>query len=270
MLFRQIIFYALLVGILSGLVLTVAQFWQVIPIIQNAERYENATMQITASVDGHSDHDHSGHEHSADAWSPQDGIERTSFTLLSNVLTAIGMALLLLFAIVSSNKSVSLSKLNWQYGLLWGAAGYAVFYLVPSIGVPPGIPGANEAPLEARQQWWLLAVTCTAIGLAVVAFGKSPWRWAGIGILALPYLIGAPPAPSAAFINHSPRVINELTELAHQFISATAIAYAAFWLALGLAAVWAARRMICQQENLEKSIYEYWRNDNAKSNNSHC
>lgn len=254
MLFRQIIFYALLVGILSGLVLTVAQFWQVIPIIQNAERYENASVPITAAVNGQSAHDHSGHahEHSADAWSPEDGIERTSFTLLSNVLTAIGMALLVLFAIVTSNKADSSARLNWQYGLVWGAAGYAVFYLVPSLGVPPGIPGAIEAPLEARQQWWLLAVMCTAIGLAVVAFGKSPWRWAGIGILALPYLIGAPSPPTAAFINHSPRVINELTVLAHQFISATAIANAAFWLVLGLAAVWAARRIISP---VNKSIF---------------
>ena len=42
MIFRQIVFYALLVGSLSGLVLTVAQTWQVVPIIHSAEVFEEA------------------------------------------------------------------------------------------------------------------------------------------------------------------------------------------------------------------------------------
>lgn len=244
MLFRQIVFYALLVGVLSGLILTVVQFWQVIPIIQNAERYENATVPVVATIDGQATSDESGHVHAADEWSPEDGIERTGFTLLSNVLTAIGMALLVLFAIITSHQSDSTARLNWQHGLLWGAAGYTVFYFAPSLGMPPGIPGVIEAPLETRTIWWLITVSCTAAGLSLLTFAKSPWRWAGLGVLVVPYLTGAPSSPTAAFINHSPQVINELTTLANEFVSATAIANAAFWLVLGVAAVWAARRII--------------------------
>lgn len=262
MLFRQIVFYALLVGILSGVVLSVVQFWQVIPIIQTAEGYENSSANVAMndelshddafadkpSADAHS-HSHSGHSHSAGSWSPKEGFERTSFTFLSNVLTAMGMALLLLFAIVSSNKKGSLAKLNWRYGLLWGVAGYAVFYLVPSLGVPPKMPGMISAPLETRQLWWLVAVSSTAIGLAVIAFTKSPWRWGGLAIFAVPYFISAPQAPAVIFSSSSPQVINELTILADQFVSATAIANATFWLALGLTSVWAARRIISSLNN---------------------
>ena len=252
MLFRRIVFYAVLVGLLSGLLLTAVQFWQVIPIIQSAERFEGEPVSATATVNGHSGHDHSGHEHSADAWAPADGMERTGFTLMSNVLSAIGLALVLLAAIVASLKSNIATRLDWRYGLLWGAAGYAVFYLAPSLGVPPEIPGAIAAPLEARQLWWLSAVLCTATGLAAIAFGKSPWRWVGFGLLVVPFLFGAPQPPTGVLTNQSPAVTAELAELARQFIGATAIANAAFWLALGLTSVWSARRIVSP---LNKSIF---------------
>lgn len=244
MLFRRIVFYALLVGVLSGLLLTTAQFWQVIPIIQSAEHFE--TEPVSVAVKGHSgpghEHSDSGHEHSVDAWAPADGMERTGFTLLANVLTAIGFALVLLVAIVIALKSNTKIRLDWRDGLLWGAAGYTVFYLAPSLGVPPEIPGAIAAPLEARQLWWLLTVLCTATGLAGFAFIKSHWRWTALSLLVVPYLIGAPQPPIDVLTNQSPAVIAELEELARQFIGATAISNAVFWLALGLASVWAARR----------------------------
>ena len=244
MLFRKIIFYALLVGTLSGLLLTVVQFWQVIPIIQSAESFEGKTVAVVT-------HEHTVHEHSSGTWKPADGIERTVFTLLSNVLSGIGFALVLMVAIVFSRKTNSKIKLDWRYGLLWGAAGYAVFFLAPSFGVPPGIPGVIAAPLEARQLWWLIAVVCTAGGLAGVAFGKSHWRWAAASLLVVPFLVGAPPSPTYVPTNQSPAVTAGLAELGQQFISATAIANAAFWLALGLVSVWTAQRII---SNINKSI----------------
>jgi len=253
MLFRRIVFYALLVGVLSGLLLTVVQFWQVIPIIQSAERIEGELpVSAPAVVNGHSGHEHSGHEHSADAWAPADGMERTGFTLLSNVLSAIGLALVVLVAIVTSLKSNSRIRLDWRQGVLWGAAGYAVFYLAPSLGVPPEIPGAIAAPLEDRQFWWLLAVLCTATGLAGLAFAKSPWRWAALGLLVVPYLFGPPHPPTVMFVDQSPAAAAEFARLARQFIGATAITNAALWLALGLTSVWAARRIVSP---LNKSIF---------------
>jgi len=188
-------------------------------------------------------HDHAAHEHPAAAWVPEDGFERTGYTLLTNVLTAAGFALVILCAMEISLKGNAASKLSWRHGLLWGGAGYAVFFLAPSLGMPPEIPGATAAPLEGRQLWWLFAVVCTATGLAGAAFGKSPWRWAALGLLVIPHLVGAPHPPTAMFAGQSPAATAELVELARRFIGATAIASAVLWLALGLSSVWTVRRM---------------------------
>jgi cobalt transporter subunit CbtA len=251
MLFRRIVFYALLVGGVAGLLLTVAQIWQVIPIIESAETMEDA-LAASHEAAGHSaaahSHSHGAHDHGGGAWAPSDGVERTAYTLLANVLIAIGLALILLAAMVASLRSDASTRLDWRHGLLWGAAGYAVFFLAPALGIPPEIPGQAGAPLEARQFWWLIAVLCTAAGLAGVAFGKSPWRWAFLGLLVVPYLIGVPQGPNDMFPGHPPAAAAELEGLARQFFSATAVANAVLWLALGLASVWAVRRIVPPSE----------------------
>ena len=65
--FKRLLLAGLLAGLVSGLVLSAIQYLQVIPIIQEAERYETA-----ATV--HQEH---GIE---EGWSPQEGWERMSFT----------------------------------------------------------------------------------------------------------------------------------------------------------------------------------------------
>ena len=250
MLFRRIVFYALLVGSLSGLVLTAVQFWQVIPIIQNAEVYENqadpAATHSHDAGDSHPDHDHSGGD-----WAPQDGPERTAFTLLSNVLMGIGFALILLAAMVvmpvlgRDNRY----RNGFSQGLMWGAAGYVVFWLAPALGLPPEIPGASAASLDARQAWWLFTVLFTAAGLAGLAFGKAPWRWAALLLLLVPHLVGAPHPPGGAFEGHAPEAVAALESLVHRFIGATAIANAVFWLVMGFAAVQCTQRIIPTSES---------------------
>lgn len=243
MLFRRIVLYALLVGSVAGLLLTAVQVWQVIPIIQSAERFEGEPASAPA-------HEHAGqqHQHPAGAWEPAEGVERTGYTLLSNVLMAAGLALVILAAMVTAVRANAATRLDWRHGLLWGAAGYAVFFLAPALGLPPEIPGAAAASLEGRQLWWLFAVVCTAAGLAGAAFGKSPWRWAALGLLVLPHLVGAPHPPTAVFAEQPAGAAAELTVLAHRFIGATAIANAALWLALGLASVWAVRRIVSSSD----------------------
>jgi len=240
-LFRRIVMYALLVGVVSGLALTAVQFWQVIPIIQSAERFEESA---PPAAHEHDAHDHGGHEHAAGAWAPADGLERTGFTLLSNVLTAVGFALVLLAAMSASRRVTRSTSLDWRHGLAWGAAGYAVFFAVPALGLPPEVPGAAAAALEARQFWWVLAVVCTAAALAGAAFGKSPWRWAALLLLALPFVIGAPQPDTAPFAGHAPAAAAELEQLAQRFVGATAIANAVLWIVLGLGSAWAINRIV--------------------------
>ncbi|MBM3358403.1 MAG: hypothetical protein FJY54_11825 [Betaproteobacteria bacterium] len=258
LLFRRIALSALLVGTLAGLLLSVVQRWQVIPIIEAAERYEQARApaaaepprEVTAAQQD------KGHAHGAEAWEPADGLERIGLTVLSNVLLAIGFAFVIVAAMAtllwrnSMTGRNSATKLDWRYGLLWGLAGYGVFFVAPAIGLAPAIPGTESAPVEARQLWWTFTVICTAAGLAVAAFGKAPWRWAGLLLLVAPYLVGAPHLDTDPFPGFPANVVAELNELSRQFIWATAIANGVFWLVLGGLAGWATHR------NVEKTLLD--------------
>lgn len=252
MLFRRLVFSALLIGVVAGLLLSAVQRWQVIPIIEAAERHEQARTPPTEGADeqaGHS-HSHGGgdHEHAPGAWEPAPGLERIGFTVLSNVLAAIGFALIMLAAMVfviqwryTASKAV---KLDWRHGLLWGLAGYAVFFVAPSLGHPPEIPGSVSAPLGARQIWWVLAAVCTATGIAIMAFGKAPWRWAGLVLLPVPHFIGAPQSGIDPFVGFPPEVAAQMSDLAWRFVWATAIANAVFWVALGVLSSLAIQRFV--------------------------
>lgn len=207
--FKKIASAAALAGLLAGLLLTGLQRIHVVPSILQAEVHEQAA---APHVD---EHDH-GHD-----WEPANGLERTAFTALANVSMAVGFALLLGAAMSLRNGADS-----WRAGLLWGAAGYAVFFLAPALGLPPELPGTEAAPLLERQLWWLLTVTATAAGLALLILPRNwKFRIGGIVLLGIPHLLGAP----------QPDVRGSIApiELAHSFIYATAMANAVFWLALG-------------------------------------
>ncbi|MCP1677213.1 cobalt transporter subunit CbtA [Natronocella acetinitrilica] len=241
MLFRQVVLYALMAGLVSGLLLTAVQFWQVIPIIQSAEHYEEALAETSA-------HSHAVHSHDHDHG---EGLQRTGLTLLSNVLIGAGFGLVLLAAMVMASFKTALpSRTPWLHGVFWGAAGYVVFFVAPAIGLPPQIPGAEAAGVEARQLWWAMAAVCTAVALSGAVFAKSPWRWAALGLLVVPYLMGAPEPSTTAFAAYPSSMASELEVLAQRFVAATAIANAFFWLTLGLVSVWALRRIVMPTETL--------------------
>ena len=169
-------------------------------------------------------HDGHGHRHNHDgsahtAWAPADGWERTAYTVLMNVVTAIGFALLL-GAIFSLRQ-----KMDWRQGLLWGLGGFAVFFALPSLGLAPELPGAAAAHLDARQAWWLLTIAGSALGLGLLLL-QSNWLLKIVGAVALiaPHIIGAP---------HSEVAGSVPPELAQAFIIATAIANVVFWAVLG-------------------------------------
>lgn len=167
-------------------------------------------------ADGHV-HDHGG------AWAPYDGIERTFWTGVSNVATAIGFALLIV-AIFAWRGSAT-----WRQGFLWGAAGFFVFFVNPAIGLRPEIPGAFAAGLLDRQLWWLLAVVCSAAGVGLLILApKALAKVGGAALLVVPHLAGAP----------HPEVEGGLApgSLADSFVVASAATNAAFWLVLGVVA----------------------------------
>ncbi|WP_070884886.1 CbtA family protein [Pseudomonas argentinensis] len=218
-------------GLLAAIVLTLLQSLWVTPLIQHAETFEVAEPAATREH-GHDTgtvaHDHDGadgHGHDGEAWAPEDGWQRLLSTGLSNLVVAVGFALMLagLFTLRAPEKT-------WQ-GLLWGLAGFATFVLAPSSGLPPELPGTAAADLLLRQYWWIGTAASTAAGLALLAFGSN-WllRIPGVMILALPHLIGAP--QPEAHESLAPEALE------HQFILASLLTNAVFWAALGLTAAW--------------------------------
>jgi cobalt transporter subunit CbtA len=238
--FRSIVFASVIAGFIVGLIVTVVQQFGTVPLILKAEVFEKAAeahqhdaaaapQPAAAGHDhaahDHGDHDHGAGDHGAGAWEPRDGFERNAYTAAANVLAAIGFALLLagFFAVRSG---VSGASISWHEGLLWGLAGFAVFTLAPGLGLPPELPGVPAAPLLSRQIWWLAAVLATAGGLALIVFRRSvPAAIAGVILLTLPHLIGAP-----ELANIETNVPSSLT---HQFVTAVTVTSLVFWTLLG-------------------------------------
>lgn len=188
----------------------------------------------TASAPGRGDaahHDRHDHDH-GEAWAPADGIERTFWTAVSNVATAIGFALLLVAVFAWRGGA------TWRQGLLWGAAGFFVFFLNPAIGLRPEVPGAFGADLLDRQLWWLVAVACSAAGVGLLLLApKAAAKVGGAVLIVVPHLAGAPHPLFEASQGLAP------AGLADSFVVATAATNAAFWLLLGLVAATAYTRL---------------------------
>lgn len=205
--FRKLFAVSLLAGILAGLLLSLLQHYQTQPLILAAESLE--------TPDADQAHD----------WRPEDGWQRTAFTLLFNCLSGLGFALILSTAMYWQGAS------DHMRGLLWGMAGYLVFFVAPALGLPPELPGTDSAALHSRQAWWLFTAAATAISLFGLFFGKNRWLQAGSAILLLiPHLIGAPHPDIAQALAPEP--------LQQRFIWMSAVSNALFWLALGVLSGW--------------------------------
>src|SRR5258708_10601959 len=96
--FRSIVFSAALAGLIVGVVISIAQFFGTVPLIQKSEVYERQAAAETGPAaqphaGGAHDHDKT-HGHDKE-WEPEEGFQRNAFTVAANILTAIGFALLL-------------------------------------------------------------------------------------------------------------------------------------------------------------------------------
>ncbi|CAA0099262.1 Uncharacterised protein [BD1-7 clade bacterium] len=253
MLFSRIVYASLLVGLLSALVLSAVQQWQVAPIIFAAEAYEGAEYTPTLAAeeaDGHS-HEHGHHDHShGEEWAPADGAERLFYSLMSNLFAGIGFSLVLM-AIMSQLQLRGMINLTPAKGILWGFAGFVAVFAAPAIGLPPEIPGIEAPPVEYRQIWWLLTVALTGAGIAVLIFASIRYKVAGLALMLLPHIIGAPMISGAEFKHPDPVVVAELTSLHHEFITISAVANLLFWLVIGLASSWAVSRWIVKHDVVE-------------------
>jgi len=232
---RRILSAALGAGVGVGLLLAALQQVALVPLILEAEKYEQgpspdkgamnsvprepAEVVLPALVAGAQAHGHEAQASVTDA----DRLWRTISATIATTLASVGFALVLVGAFAVSGRPVGARE-----GVLWGLAGFAAFALAPAFGLAPELPGAVAGDLAARQIWWTGTVAATALGLALLAFGRLPSIAAlGLAVIALPQLVGAPHGGAGA--GSAP------PELAAAFAARTLVVAAVFWAVLGWA-----------------------------------
>jgi len=219
-LLRRVLFAGILAGLVAGLLFSVVQAAKLTPLILAAEVFE------TPAPHDHAAADHAAADHAAISEGPSDRLRRGALTVIANLLVAIGFGLILAggFAL---RQVWSGTLPDGATGLLWGAIGFAACAAAPALSLPPELPGSVAADLAARQAWWLATALATGLGLAALAYARPAiWRIAGVALLLLPHLIGAPSAPAG----------EEATvpaELAARFAAGSLVMAALFWAALG-------------------------------------
>jgi cobalt transporter subunit CbtA len=198
-------------GIAGGAAVAAIQAVTTTPLILHAETFEAAT---TAA-------------HGLDA-------SRLLTSSIAAIAVATGYTLLLLGGMLTAHRAITARSV-----LPWAMAGFLATGLAPAFGMAPELPGAAAADLGARQLWWIGTAIATAAGLAAIAFGRGfLWTAAGVGLIVLPHLIGAPAA--LAPVSRVP------AEIAARFAAMSLAIQALTWLVpaaiAGFAIAWLDRR----------------------------
>lgn len=234
---------ALVAGLFSGALMTAAQEARVVPLILHAEEFEGGEEEAPAT-DGAAQtqeqsslsaaildvaayfspvsvaHAHEGENH--EEGGIMFGMSRFSGTLLANLVTGTGFALLLAgFSLVSGH------PITVANGVLWGAAGWLAVHMLPAIGLPPELPGFPAADLGDRQVWWVATVILSAAGLYLLFLRPNiVAKVIGIALIAAPQIYGAP--QPADISSNVPAVLG--AEFAVAALATTLF----FWVVLGL------------------------------------
>jgi cobalt transporter subunit CbtA len=231
---NRVLAVALAAGLVAGLAIAVLQHFTTTPLILAGEAFEKPAGH--ASLDPGAAglplsgatiilaHSHAeGAAHDETGWSPADGLERTAFTSLATVLTAIGFALILIAGLVISGDPIDTRR-----ALAWAAAAFIATGLAPALGLAPELPGSASAPLLARQIWWVATAVATAAALWLLILTPGLWAKAlGLVLLLAPHVVGAP--HPEGYASGAP------AELAGAFAATSLVVNAALWASVGVA-----------------------------------
>jgi len=232
----RVLIAGILAGVIAGFFYTAAQAVRVAPLIVEAETYENAGDTGVETLENHSHATEAEaktqHEHDPEAWAPNDGFERTFYSLIANSIVGVAYSLLLVAGIFVTKMPISPKA-----GLVWGAAGFVVFVLAPGLGLPPEVPGTVAAGVPERQMWWLATVVMTAGGLFMFAF-KFQWYWLAVGLVLVvaPHVYGAPQP-----VHHESLAP---ANIAVEYVVAAIVTSGLFWLFLGSVLGWMLPRAL--------------------------
>lgn len=228
----------LLGGFAAGLLAAVLHLLLVQPVLLVAERYETGELVHRPAAVQTYDH---GSAPAADgtatglpeppmpALAPTLDPARDGLTALTFGFTYAGFGLLLAAAMAAA-EARGRAPATLRAGLVWGAAGWVAVQLAPALGLPPELPGMGAADLAARQAWWWATAATTALGIAMLAFGRGwPAVAGGLALVLALHVLGAP-EPTALTGPAPP-------ELAALFAARSLGAGLVAWLALGWAVV---------------------------------
>ena len=236
---------ALFAGLLAGLVSVLLHFTLIEKLILEAEEYESgAKVHFVSGHEGHANSAPMAAAQAAEADAQPAGPDlmasqhddsgdsnfRRFGLAFSNVfLTFVGWGMLMVAGFAIAERYGR--KVTPAHGILWGGAGFLAVSLLPAIGLPPELPGIPAADLFSRQSWWIGTVVASAIALGLFAFGRGVAPiLAGIVLLIIPHVIGAPTLPEFSGIVPP--------ELAGEFAVRSLAEAFGGWAVLGITAAW--------------------------------
>lgn len=214
-------------GLLAGLLVTPVMYLKTVPLIIQAETYEDAG-------GGHS-HDEAvaaaPHDHAAPAAeAEEEGAElpfgRLGNTLLANLVAGAGFALLLGGVALLAGRRITVRN-----GIYWGIAGFFAMAFLPALGLSPELPAMPAADLAQRQLWWLVTVIFSGLGLYLIVLRAEIWaKILGLVLIIAPHLYGAP---------HPEDISSAIPALLASQYAVSSLATNLFlWAVIGLALGW--------------------------------
>lgn len=184
--FAKIAVSALFAGFGAGLIAALLQLVFVQPVLLHAELYEGGDLVHFGAAAVSAQQEVGGFD------AVRDGL---SILLTAAIYT--GYAFLLLAGMALA--AAAGRRVDARTGIVWGLAGFVAVQMAPAFGLPPEVPGVAAADVAPRQVWWWATVAASALGVALIAFGRSPVLWAiAAAALIAPHLVGAPHPDSFA------------------------------------------------------------------------
>ncbi|KAB2696912.1 CbtA family protein [Brucella intermedia] len=217
---------SLAAGLLAGLLVTPAMYLRTVPLILQAETFEEA-----GGGHSHGEVEAAPHDHGAvTADAEEEGAElpfgRLGNTILANLVAGAGFALLLGGVALLLGRRITV-----QNGIYWGVAGFFAVAFLPALGLSPELPAMPAADLAERQLWWIAAVVLSGLGIYLVVLRQEIWaKILGLVLIVAPQLYGAP---------HPEDISSPVPALlASQYAVASLATNLFMWAVIGLALGW--------------------------------
>ncbi|TGM98162.1 CbtA family protein [Leptospira yasudae] len=232
-------------GLIAGLTYGILLQFLVGPLILKAEAFETKTETTSAHSHSHGTGVKAHHHHETtvsegDSSAPSG--KRFLWTWIGCLLLGLAFGILatlahsiLEFRNILSSEFFSAS---WKPSLLIAVSGFLIFVGIPSLGLPPQLPGVigSEEDFESRQFWWLQSVVLSSIGLILslylqIVFSKG--RSIALLLCVLLWILlfgflfwipGVPPHSTETPVPSSLRV---------EFVFNSIIANLVFWSVIG-------------------------------------